>query len=106
MKKLFLFGWFIILLTNTYAQKNIILHTSVKGIPITYTKTGNGPAIVLLHGFAQDSRIWKRQIESLSENLTVVAWDAPGADQSADPKGHVSNMEKPDQFNKAVKDFC
>jgi pimeloyl-ACP methyl ester carboxylesterase len=88
MKKLFLFSWFIILLTNSYAQENIILHTHVKGIPIAYTKTGNGPAIVLLHGFAQDSRIWKRQIESLSENFTVVTWDVPGAGQSADPKGH------------------
>ena len=85
MKKVFLFFWFVISVWNLYAQKNTIRYTNVKGLSIAYTKTGSGPAIVLLHGFTQDSRIWKLQIESLSENFTVIAWDAPGAGLSGDP---------------------
>lgn len=85
VKKIFLFVWFVISLNNTYAQKNIIFYTSIKGLSIAYTKTGSGPPIVLLHGFTQDSRIWKLQIESLSKNFTVIAWDAPGAGLSGDP---------------------
>lgn len=62
-----------------------MLHTHIKDLSIAYERSGNGPALVLLHGFTQDSRVWKPQIETLSENFTVIAWDAPGAGQSADP---------------------
>ena len=85
MKKVFLFFWLVIAVCGIYAQKNSIHYTKIKGLSIAYTKTGTGPAIVLLHGFTQDSRIWKRQIESLSKNFTVIAWDAPGAGLSGDP---------------------
>ena len=64
---------------------NSMRRTNVKGIPIAFQKVGAGTPLVLLHGFTQDSRIWKLQIENLSKNFTVVAWDAPGAGQSADP---------------------
>jgi pimeloyl-ACP methyl ester carboxylesterase len=41
--------------------------------------------LVLLHGFLCDSRVWRRELEDLSDRFTVVAWDAPGAGQSSDP---------------------
>jgi pimeloyl-ACP methyl ester carboxylesterase len=41
--------------------------------------------LVLLHGFLCDSRVWRRELEDLSDQLTVVAWDAPGAGESSDP---------------------
>ena len=81
---------FLVLLNNTYAQQNSVQTVNTKGLSIAYRKEGNGPALVLLHGFTQDSRIWKLQIEFLSKYFTVIAWDAPGAGQSADP---------PDNFN-------
>ena len=90
MKKIVLFLWFVISVCYLFGQKNTIHYITVKGLSIAYTKTGSGPAIVLLHGFTQDSRIWKRQIESLSENFTVIAWDAPGAGLSDDPTGEFS----------------
>jgi pimeloyl-ACP methyl ester carboxylesterase len=67
-----------------------MLYTNINGLSIAYQKAGTGPALVLLHGFTQDSRVWKTQIESLSKDFTVIAWDAPGAGLSADP---------PDSFN-------
>lgn len=41
--------------------------------------------LVLLHGFLCDSRVWRPQLEGLSNDFTVIAWDAPGAGQSSDP---------------------
>jgi pimeloyl-ACP methyl ester carboxylesterase len=75
----------LLLLNNIYAQQNSVHIVNIKGLSIAYRKEGNGPALVLLHGFTQDSRIWKLQIEFLSKYFTVIAWDAPGSGQSADP---------------------
>jgi len=56
---------------------------------VAYRIAGEGPPLVLLHGFLCDSRVWGRQLADLSDRFTVVAWDAPGAGSSSDP---------PDQF--------
>src|SRR6266568_9414642 len=52
---------------------------------IAYRREGSGPTLVLLHGFLCDSRCWRTQLESLSDQFRVVAWDAPGAGTSSDP---------------------
>ncbi|TMF37088.1 MAG: alpha/beta fold hydrolase [Chloroflexi bacterium] len=52
---------------------------------VAYRMAGNGPALVLLHGFLCDSRCWMPQLTDLSDRFRVVAWDAPGAGSSADP---------------------
>ena len=58
----------------------------VDGIRIAYTRVGDGPALVLLHGYAGDGRTtWRPQLDELSNEFTVVAWDSPGAGQSSDP---------------------
>jgi pimeloyl-ACP methyl ester carboxylesterase len=56
-----------------------------KGLTIAYQLAGDGPPVVLLHGFSLDSRSWRPQIEALSATFTVLAWDAPGAGESEDP---------------------
>ena len=58
---------------------------SVGDLSIAYRSEGDGPPLVLLHGFLCDSRVWRRQLDSLSEEFRVVAWDAPGAGWSSDP---------------------
>ena len=63
--------------------------TKVNGFSIAYSRTGNGPALVLLHGGLNcNSRMWKPQIDSLSANFTVIAWDAPGSGKSDDTPEH------------------
>ena len=53
---------------------------------IGYHRAGDGPAIVLLHGYVGDGLgTWGRQLETLSDGFTVVAWDAPGFGSSFDP---------------------
>lgn len=53
-------------------------------VRIAYARAGTGPPLVLLHGGMEDSRAWRRQIESLADAFTVLAWDAPGCGRSSD----------------------
>jgi pimeloyl-ACP methyl ester carboxylesterase len=58
----------------------------VAGLRIAYERAGHGPPLVLVHGFVGDARgTWDHQLEALSGDFTVVAWDGPGAGRSADP---------------------
>jgi pimeloyl-ACP methyl ester carboxylesterase len=62
-----------------------LTRAEVNGYSVAYQDTGEGPPLVLLHGFLCDSRCWRRQLEDLSDSFRVVAWDAPGAGSSSDP---------------------
>ena len=57
----------------------------VEGLNVAFRRAGEGPPLVLLHGIYGDSRNWSPQLEALSDEFTVVAWDAPGAGHSDDP---------------------
>jgi alpha/beta hydrolase fold len=57
----------------------------VGGRTIAFERRGQGPPLVLLHGSVRDSRDWRPQLEALSDEFTVVAWDAPGCGGSFDP---------------------
>ena len=56
----------------------------VAGLRIGFRRAGQGPGLVLLHGAYIDSRLWQRQLDQLSDEFTVVAWDAPGCGRSSD----------------------
>jgi pimeloyl-ACP methyl ester carboxylesterase len=60
-------------------------HIELGGIHIAYERAGQGPPLVLLHGFFGDSRIWRPQLDTLSDEYEVIAWDTPGCGQSSDP---------------------
>jgi pimeloyl-ACP methyl ester carboxylesterase len=57
----------------------------VNGETIAFERRGDGPPLVLVHGAVSDSRNWRTQLDELSDEFTVVAWDAPGAGRSFDP---------------------
>jgi pimeloyl-ACP methyl ester carboxylesterase len=58
----------------------------VNGLRIAYHRAGAGPPLVLIHGFVGDgATTWRWQLHGLRDEFTVVAWDAPGAGDSADP---------------------
>ena len=56
------------------------------GLRIGFHRAGSGPPLVLLHGYVGDGAVtWRRQLDGLSDEFTVIAWDAPGTGVSADP---------------------
>ena len=57
----------------------------IDGLRIAYEREGDGPSLVLLHGFFCDRSLWRPQLEGLSDEFTVVAPDLPGCGESSDP---------------------
>jgi len=57
----------------------------VDGVRLHYLAAGKGPALILLHGYAETSRMWKPIMPVLAERFTVIAPDLPGIGDSAIP---------------------
>jgi pimeloyl-ACP methyl ester carboxylesterase len=57
----------------------------VNGIRIHYLAAGKGEPIMLLHGYAQNSHMWRPLIAELAKTNTVIAPDLRGFGQSAKP---------------------
>ena len=58
----------------------------IDGLRISYRREGTGSPLVLLHGFIADGQVWRQQIDDLAHDFDVIAWDAPGCGESADPR--------------------
>lgn len=59
----------------------------VNGVRLHYVTAGRGDAVVLLHGFPQTWREWRKIIPALAERFTVIAPDYRGAGHSSRPAG-------------------
>src|SRR3984893_7365936 len=77
-----LFSWFSVLTffpTLAHAEaadKSIVSRTAeVDGIQLHYLTAGRGPAVILLHGYAETSRMWRPIMPLLAEKFTVIAPD-------------------------------
>jgi pimeloyl-ACP methyl ester carboxylesterase len=57
----------------------------VDGVKLHYTTGGHGPAVVLLHGYAETSRMWTPILPVLGAKFTVIAPDLPGIGDSSIP---------------------
>ncbi len=49
---------------------------------LNYRISGNGPAVVLLHGYLEDLSIWDNLTENLESDYTVLSIDLPGHGKS------------------------
>lgn len=59
---------------------------AVDGIKLHYLTAGHGSAtVILLHGYAETSRMWRPIIPNLAEKFTVIAPDLPGIGDSEIP---------------------
>jgi pimeloyl-ACP methyl ester carboxylesterase len=61
--------------------------TMVNGVRINYKIGGQGPVVVLLHGYTQTSHMWLPLLPVLAKNCTVIAPDLRGAGNSDRPQG-------------------
>ncbi|MEO5647391.1 MAG: alpha/beta hydrolase [Chitinophagaceae bacterium] len=49
---------------------------------MNYRIAGNGPVVVLVHGFAEDGSVYDAQVERLGDEFTVFVIDLPGCGKS------------------------
>jgi pimeloyl-ACP methyl ester carboxylesterase len=73
--------------TRAAAQAEAIASrtSQVNGVELHYLTAGHGPAVILLHGYTQTSRMWRPIIPLLAAKFTVIAPDLPGIGDSAIP---------------------
>ena len=71
-------------------DKEIVARTAeVDGTQLHYLTAGHGPTVILLHGYAETSRMWRPIVPLLAERFTVIAPDLPGIGDSAIPAGKI-----------------
>jgi len=72
---------------SAQGEKTIATRTAtVEGNKMNYLAAGQGPAVILIHGYTQTSRMWRPVIPQLAEKFTVIAPDLPGIGDSEIPK--------------------
>jgi len=74
-------------LTQAYAADDAIASrtANIDGANIHYMTAGHGIPLILLHGYAETSLMWKPIIPALAERFTVIAPDLPGIGDSDIP---------------------
>jgi pimeloyl-ACP methyl ester carboxylesterase len=55
------------------------------GVEIYYEVHGEGPALLLTHGFSSTSQMWAGQVEAFSKDHKLITWDMRGHGQSDYP---------------------
>ena len=75
--------------SNAYGQaadEAIVARTAeIDGVKLHYLTAGHGTPLVLLHGYAETSLMWKPIIPVLAKRFTVIAPDLPGIGDSDIP---------------------
>src|SRR5258708_18753667 len=57
----------------------------INGVKLHYLAAGHGTPLILLHGYAETSLMWKPIIPALAARFTVIAPDLPGIGDSDIP---------------------
>jgi len=56
------------------------------GVKIHYEVTGEGPALLLTHGYSATGEMWQGQLATLSPHFKVITWDMRGHGASDKPQ--------------------
>jgi pimeloyl-ACP methyl ester carboxylesterase len=73
---------------NLQAQSRITdRFADVNGVRLHYLIAGKGDPVILMHGYAETSHMWRPLIPELAKTHTVIAPDLRGFGQSAKPSG-------------------
>jgi len=65
-----------------------------EGVKLYYEAHGEGPALILTHGYSATSQMWAGQIDALAPHFKVVTWDMRGHGQSDYPDDQAAYSEE------------
>jgi pimeloyl-ACP methyl ester carboxylesterase len=86
------------------AERNIVSRNAeIDGVQLHYLTAGQGPAVILLHGYAETSRMWRPIMPLLAEKFTVIAPDLPGIGDSAIPKDKIDMITSAERIHGLVR---
>ena len=98
--------YFALLISCASAASHQIVSrdAKVENVQLHYLTAGNGPAVILLHGYTQTSRMWRPIIPLLAEKFTVIAPDLPGiGDSSIPPDSEIGMITAAKQIHDLVR---
>ncbi|MDB5463136.1 MAG: alpha/beta hydrolase, partial [Phenylobacterium sp.] len=64
------------------------------GVKLYYEVHGEGPALILTHGYSATSAMWEDQVAPLSEHFKLITWDMRGHGQSDYPEDQAAYSEE------------
>jgi pimeloyl-ACP methyl ester carboxylesterase len=76
---------------------------AVDGGTVSVTVGGSGPPVVLIHGYAESSRMWKPLAQVLAPKFTVIAPDLPGIGDSSIPRTGIDMKTSAERVHAAVR---
>jgi len=56
------------------------------GVELYYEVHGEGPCVLLSHGFSATSQMWRPQLKALAQDYQLIVWDMRGHGQSGCPE--------------------
>src|SRR2546422_10152270 len=94
----------LVSLGSVYAEPQIDSRTAkIDNVELHYLTAGRGPAVILLHGYAETSRMWRPIIPLLAEKFTVIAPDLPGIGESSIPADKIDMISSARQIHDLVR---
>jgi pimeloyl-ACP methyl ester carboxylesterase len=100
----FIFALFSAALRAEPTDKKIVSRTAeIDGVKLHYMTAGHGPTVILLHGFAETSRMWKPIMPLLAEKFTVIAPDLPGIGDSSIPADKIDMKTSASRIHALVR---
>ncbi len=76
---------------------------AVDGVTLNVTVGGSGPTVVLIHGYAETSAMWRPLARLLAQRFTVIAPDLPGVGGSSIPESGLDMTTSAARIRAAVR---
>jgi pimeloyl-ACP methyl ester carboxylesterase len=64
----------------------------LRGVRIHYAEAGEGPTVLLVHGFMMDHRVWRNVVPLLAKRFRVILPDLPGFGASEKPSRYAYTL--------------
>jgi pimeloyl-ACP methyl ester carboxylesterase len=75
----------------------------IDNVQLHYLTAGKGPTVLLVHGYAETSRMWRPIIPMLAQKFTVIAPDLPGIGESSVPSDKIDMITSAERIHGLVR---
>ena len=94
----------IVSLGSVHAERGVNPRDAkIDNVQLHFLTAGHGPVVILLHGFAETSRMWQPIIPLLAEKFTVIAPDLPGIGDSSIPEKMIDMISSASRIHALVR---